>query len=131
METGTARILRLVAAGLIVVGGIVHLKLYNDGYKDFPNHNLGRAFLLNAAASAVIAVAIAITRGLVPLLAGLVLVDGTLLAFAISRGPGIFGFTESGWNPSPEAVTALVAEIAAGVILLVLMVPKRRQVRST
>ena len=37
-----------MAAALIVVGGIVHLKLYNDGYQDFPDHNLGRSFLLNA-----------------------------------------------------------------------------------
>ena len=29
--------LRCAAAALIVVGGIVHLKLYNDGYKDVPD----------------------------------------------------------------------------------------------
>jgi hypothetical protein len=50
-----------------VVGGIVHLQLYNDGYKDFPDDDLGRSFLLDAAASAVVAVAIAISRGLLPL----------------------------------------------------------------
>ena len=131
MRMDRDRIMRLAAAALIVVGGIVHLKLYNDGYKDFPDHNLGRSFLLNAAASAVIAVAIAISRGLLPLLAGLVLVDGTLLAFTLSRGPGIFGFTESGWNPSPEAAIALVSEIAAAVVLLVILAPRRRPVTST
>jgi hypothetical protein len=117
------RVLRLATAALIVVGGIVHLKLYNDGYKDFPNDNLGRSFLLNAAASAVIAVAVVVAPGVLPLIAGLGLVDGTLLAFALSRGPGIFGFTEMGWNPSPEAAIALISEIGAAVILLVLLAP--------
>ena len=102
------RALRYVAAALILVGGLVHLKLYDDGYKDVPDQNLGRSFLLNAAASVVIAVALVATRHLLVLLAGLVLVNGTLLAFALSRGPGIFGFTETGWNPSPEAAIALV-----------------------
>jgi hypothetical protein len=124
------RVLRLGAAALIVVGGIVHLKLYNDGYNDFPDANLGRSFLLNAAASAVIAAAVVFARGLVPLLAGLVLVNGTLLAFALSRGPGIFGFTETGWNPSPEAAIALISEIAAAVILRVLLAPARHTARA-
>ncbi len=119
------RALRYVAAALILVGGLVHLKLYDDGYKDVPDQNLGRSFLLNAAASVVIAVALVATRHLLVLLAGLVLVNGTLLAFALSRGPGIFGFTETGWNPSPEAAIALVCEIAAAVLLLVLLAPKR------
>ena len=85
-----------------MVGGIVHLKLYNDGYKDFPDHNLGRSFLLNAAASAVIAVAIAISRSLLPLLAGLVLVDGTLLAFTLSRWAGHLRLHRVGLEPVPR-----------------------------
>ncbi len=119
------RALRYAAAALILVGGLVHLKLYDDGYKDVPDQNLGRSFLLNAAASVVIAVALVVTRHLLVLLAGLVLVNGTLLAFALSRGPGIFGFTETGWNPSPEAAIALASEIAAAVLLLALLAPRR------
>jgi hypothetical protein len=45
-----------VAAAMLVVSGIVHLRLYSDGYRDFPNENLGRSFLLNAIACAVVAV---------------------------------------------------------------------------
>jgi hypothetical protein len=123
--TARERALRYVAAALILVGGLVHLKLYDDGYKDVPNQNLGRSFLLNAAASVIVAVAIVVSRHVLALLAGLVLVNGTLLAFALSRGPGIFGFTETGWNPSPEAAIALVCEIAAAVLLLVLLAPRR------
>ena len=44
-------VVRVVAALLVLGGGLVHLQLYNDGYKDFPNANLGRSFLLNVAAS--------------------------------------------------------------------------------
>ena len=126
-----ARLLRFAVAALILVGGIVHLKLYNDGYKDFPNDNLGRSFLMNAAASVIIAVAVVVIPGVLPLLAGLALVDGTLLAFGLSRGPGIFGFTETGWNPSPEAAIALICEIAAAVILLLLLAPRRESRTAT
>jgi hypothetical protein len=50
---------RVLAAASLLIGGGVHLRLYFDGYRDFPNHNLGYSFLANVAASVVVAVEIA------------------------------------------------------------------------
>src|SRR6516162_776514 len=111
MRPGFVTIGRWVAAALILGGGAIHLKLYFDSYRDFPNANLGRSFLLNAIASLVAAILLVVWRNPLSLLAGLVLVNATLLAFALSRtSNGIFDFTETGFNPSPEAVLSLVFE---------------------
>jgi len=123
MRLGLATIGRWLAAALILGGGAIHLKLYFDGYRDFPNANLGRSFLLNAIASLVVAILLVVWRNPLSLLAGLVLVNATLLAFALSRtSNGIFDFTETGFNPSPEAVLSLVFEIGAAVVLIGLLV---------
>jgi hypothetical protein len=114
------RVLRFTAAGLVLAGGLVHFQLWSDGYKDFPNANLGRSFLLNAAASIAVAVALAVWRHWLTVLAALAVVNGTLIAFALSRTDrGIFGFTETGWTPAPEAVLALVFEVGAATVLLI------------
>ena len=117
------RVLRVVAAALLAASGVIHLKLWQDGYKDYPDANLGRSFLLNALGSFAIAVALVVWRHWLPLVAGLVTVDATLLAFALSRATdrGVFGFTEEGFNPSPEAVLALVTEIAAAALFVYLL----------
>jgi hypothetical protein len=122
MNTRLIRVERVVAALLVLAGGAIHLKLYFDGYRDVPNANLGRSFLLNFAASVVVAILLVVWRNPLALVSGLVLVDATLIAFGLSRtSRGIFGFTESGFNPSPEAVLALVVEIAAAALLIVLL----------
>ena len=117
------RVLRIAAAALLAASGVIHLKLWQDGYKDYPDANLGRSFLLNALGSFAIAVVIVVWRHWLPLVAGLVTVDATLFAFALSRATdgGVFGFTEQGFNPSPEAVLALVTEIGAGALFVYLL----------
>ena len=114
------RALRFAAAALVLAGGVVHLKLWNDGYKDIAD--VGPAFLGNVIASAAVAVALVVVANWGAIVAGLAVVNGTLLAFALSRTDrGIFGFTEQGFQPSPEAVLALVFEIAAGAVLVWLL----------
>ena len=117
------RVLRVVAAASLVASGIIHLKLWQDGYRDFPDANLGRSFLLNALGSFAVAVAVVVWRHWLPLVAGLVIVDATMVAFGLSRATddGVFGFTENGFNPSPEAVLALAAEIVAAVLFVYLL----------
>jgi hypothetical protein len=122
MRTGVATAGRWLAAALVLAGGAIHLKLYFDSYRDFPNANLGRSFLLNAVASLVVAVLLVVWRHPLSLVAGLVWVNATLIGFALSRtDTGIFGFTESGFNPSPEAVLSLIFEIGAALVLLLLL----------
>ena len=116
------RISRIVAAALIAAGGAIHLELYDSGYRSFPNASLGRSFIANAVASFAVALLIVVWRSIWPLLAGLVVTDGTLVAFALSRtSRGVFGFTEHGFSPSPEATLTLVTEIAAVVVLVALV----------
>ena len=116
------RIARIAAAVLIAAGGAIHLELYDSGYRSFPNASLGRSFIANAAASFAVALLIVVWRSIWPLLAGLAVTDGTLVAFALSRTDrGIFGFTEQGFSPSPEAALTLVTEIGAVVVLVALV----------
>jgi len=123
-ELSAGTVVRLVAAAAILVGGLVHLQLYFDGYRDFPDANLGRSFLANGIASAVIAAALVFRRDVVVRLAGAGLVVGTLVAFWISRTDrGIFGFTEVGLEPSPQAALALFSEIAALVLIAATFLP--------
>ena len=103
------RVGRIIAIVGVFVGGAMHLRLYDDGYRDIPNYMLGRSFLANVVASGVVVALLATWRSQLALLAGLGIAVGTLGAFVKSRtGTGIFGFTESGLEPSPEAVIALV-----------------------
>ncbi len=95
-----AALLRYLAAALLLIGGLVHLKLYFDGYRDFPDENLGRSFLLNVVASVVVAIAVAVRRDMWVRIAGIVVAGGTLVAFAVSRTDrGIFGLKEDGLEP--------------------------------
>jgi len=119
---------RVLAAVLVLIGGYIHLKLYFDGYRDIPDANLGRSFLLNAAAALVVAVALVAWRSVWSLVAGLVLVNATLVGFGLSRtSRGIFGFTESGFQPSPEATISVIVEIAAAVVLIALLYVELRE----
>ncbi len=109
-----ATLIRFDAAIALLVGGLVHLQLYFDGYRSLPDPNLGRSFIANGVASVLIAAALLVRRDALVRLAGIGVALGTLGAFAISRtGDGIFGLRESGLNPSPQALIALIAEIGA------------------
>lgn len=110
--------LRSAASVALLVGGLVHLQLYFLGYRSFPDPNLGRSFLLNVAASAVVAALIALRGGRALEIAGIVVAVSTLLFFTITRSTdALFGFRETGLSPSPQAVIAIVAEVAAIALL--------------
>jgi plastocyanin len=120
-----ATVNRLSAAIALLTGGLVHLQLYFDGYRSFPDANLGRSFIANGVASAVIAAALLVRRDALLRLAGIGVALGTLGAFAMSRtGDGVFGLRETGLDPSPQALIAMVAEIAAVAALAFSFVPK-------
>ena len=129
MNVDTRTIIRWVAAALTLGGGLVHLKLWNDGYNDYPNANLGRMFLLNVVASVVAAVALAVWDHWIPVVAAMPVVVGTLFMFGVSRvdtgvpftAVGGVNFNETGFDPSPEALLALVFEIGAAAALVALL----------
>jgi hypothetical protein len=95
--------LRYLAAALLLLGGLVHLKLYLDGYRDFPDENLGRSFLLNIVLSVVLAIAVAVRRDTWIRIAGIVLSAATLVAFP-SAGPtaASSGCRRRAWSRRPR-----------------------------
>jgi hypothetical protein len=110
---------RVVAALLLLTSGILHLRLYFDSYR---HTDVGGPFLLQAGAAFVVAVALVAWRSPITLFAGLALIDATLIGFGLSRtSRGVFGFTESGFGPSPDVAINLAIEIVAAVVLLVLI----------
>ncbi|MEU2420102.1 hypothetical protein ABZ619_03400 [Streptomyces sp. NPDC007851] len=101
--------LRWATAGTLAAGGFVHAQLYVDGYRFVPV--VGPLFLLQASVSFALAGLLA--TGTPPLLlraapAGVAL--GALGGFAASRTVGVFGFTEHGLRPAPQAALSLLAE---------------------
>ncbi|MGW1029834.1 hypothetical protein ACWD4J_40235 [Streptomyces sp. NPDC002577] len=107
--------LRWATAATLAAGGYIHAQLYIDEYRFI--HIIGPLFLLQAGAS--FALAALLLTGTPPLLlraaaAGVAL--GALGGFTASRTVGVFGFTERGLQPAPQAVLSLLAE--TGTLLL-------------
>jgi len=108
--------LRITTAAVTLILGAIHLQLYMESYKDIPIDNIGRSFLLNAVASLTAAAVVMLWSHQLAPVAPLLLANSTLIAFGLSRTDrGIFGFTERGWSPTPQAAAAVAAEIAAAV----------------
>jgi plastocyanin len=117
-----ARPLRIIGAIALLIGGLVHLQLYFEGYRSIDK--IGPSFLLNAIASGVVAAALACRREWLVKLAGIGVAAGTIGAFIISRqGEGLFDFREHGLHPSPQAIIALVVEIVAIIVLVAALLP--------
>jgi hypothetical protein len=93
----------------VAVSGLVHAYLYVNGYRDIPT--VGSAFLLQGNAFCALAVLILVGGPAWLRVAAAAGAAGSLVAFALSRTVGLFGFTETGWQPSPYAVLSVVAEV--------------------
>jgi hypothetical protein len=126
---GPYRALRYAAAASIGVGGYIHFCLYRNGFRAIPK--IGVGFLLQVVTSALIAGALLIGRERIVRLGrvavrssvavwvlGLGLSLGTLAAFGLSHtAMGLLDYREFGWEPAPQALIALVAELMAVVLL--------------
>jgi hypothetical protein len=116
---GATAAVNVTVAFLLAVGGYVHLDLYRHGYREI--HDIGVAFLLQAAGSFAIAalllLSLVVAGSPVLRLGAAGLSVGALVAFALSRTVGVFGFIERGLQPSPQALISVLAE---GAVLLVL-----------
>lgn len=115
--------LRIVGAVLLIAGGAVHTWLAFDGYG---TKDLQTVFFLNGAGSAVVAAALASTRGPLAPLAGAGISAISLLAFGMSRiGDGVVGFRATGLEPVPEALLTLAVEAAALLVIGTVIVTDR------
>jgi len=112
VSTGRTDVLRSVAAGLVLVVGLVHLQQYVDFISEVPA--IGWMFLLNAAGGAGLFVALLWRERPLRQLAavgGIALCVGSLIAIVLAMGGGLFGYQEPSWRGA--VVLSVIAEIAA------------------
>lgn len=116
-------VLRLVLAACVAGTGWVHTDLYLNGYRSI--HMIGPSFLLTGAGSFAVAVLLIFSNSPVLRILAAGLVAGALFGFTLSRTVGIFGFTETGLNPAPQALLSLLFEAGALALVAVSFVPAR------
>jgi hypothetical protein len=92
----------------LAASAVCHAYLYVHGYQHIPS--IGTAFLVQASVSFAIAVLILVGGPGWLGWAGAATAGGSLVAFALSRTVGVFGFSERGWDPSPYAAVSVGAE---------------------
>lgn len=104
------------AAALVAAGGAIHLQQWLVRMRDVPT--IGPMFLLNVAASALVAVLLLVRPSYPSIGAGLAVSVGTLAALVVARYETLFGYREPTWR-SP-ATAAVVVELAASACLVIL-----------
>ncbi|MGW1405356.1 hypothetical protein [Streptomyces sp. NPDC002403] len=96
-------------AAALAGSGYIHAQLYIDGYHFI--HVIGPLFLLQAGAAFAVAALLLLAAPLLhPIAAAAAIAIGALAGFATPRTTGLFGFTESGLPPAPQALLSLIAE---------------------
>ncbi|PPJ17840.1 hypothetical protein C5E44_11645 [Nocardia nova] len=104
-----------ISAGLVTTG-VVHTQLYGRGYRYIDY--VGPSFAIQAAAAFALAALVLVGPWSLRAAAA-VLSAASLAGFVLSRTSGLFGFTETGWQPAPQAMVAVVAEIVTLMACLV------------
>jgi hypothetical protein len=117
-------LIRLAMAAALTVTGISHAYLYVHGYRHIPT--IGTAFVVQASVSFALAALILIGGPWWLQWAAAALAGGALGAFVLSRTVGLFGFSETGWQPSPHAAISVVAEVMVVGLWAVSVIGHRR-----
>jgi hypothetical protein len=117
-------IIRLAVAVTVAASGYVHAKLYVDGYR-FISH-IGPMFLLQAAVSFALAALLLFGGPLILQVGAAGTALGALGGFVLSRTVGILGFTERGFQPHPDALLSVLAEVVTLALLTALWIGRRR-----
>ena len=115
MNTVSQWAMRVGIGATLAVSGVIHAYLYIHGYNHLPT--VGPAFLLQASMFCALAVLVLAGGPYWLQWAGALLSVGTLIAFALSRTMGLFGFTERGFQPSPQAAVSVIAEVLTVVLV--------------
>ena len=119
---------RVLIAAATAVTGFVHANLYVDGgYRAI--HVVGPSFLLLSSGAFAVAALLLVSGSPVLRLGAAGVAAGALGGFVMSRTVGVFGFTERGLQPAPQALISLISELSALALLLCLEVMVRRGVR--
>ncbi|MDP9117097.1 MAG: hypothetical protein M3O28_07535 [Actinomycetota bacterium] len=113
---GTDVPIRVALATTLAVSGYIHAYLYLNGYRFI--HVIGVPFLVQTSVSFGLALLVLIGGPVYLRLGAAGAAAGALTGFALSRTVGIFGFTERGWQPSPQSLLSVVAEASTLLLLL-------------
>jgi hypothetical protein len=119
VRTGPVRLvpllLRLAVVGTVTESGYLHAKLYVGSYRFIPH--IGVMFLLQSSVSFAVAALLLLAGPLVVELAAAGTALGALGGFTLSRTTGLWGFSERGFQPHPDALLSVLSEIATLVLL--------------
>jgi hypothetical protein len=118
--------IRIGIAVSVAVSGVSHAYLYIHGYQHIPT--IGPAFILQASVSFAIALLILLGGPAWLQWAAAAVAGGALIAFALSRTAGLFGFSEQGWEPAPHAAISVAAELVTVAFWAVSVFGRRRAV---
>lgn len=127
-RTGIQWATRVAISASLAISGIIHADLYIDGYRDIPT--VGPAFLFQASAFCALAALILVDAPRWLSWVGAALSVGTLIAFALSRTVGLFGFTESGWDPAPQAALSAITEALTVVLVGAAVLLSAKQIKA-
>ncbi|WP_224273009.1 DUF6529 family protein [Streptomyces sp. LS1784] len=119
--------LRLALAATLAASGYIHAQLYIDGYRSV--HVIGSMFLLQASTAFAVAALLLLAAPLLLRIAAAAIAIGTLIGFAASRTTGLFGFSENGLQPAPQALLSLIAETLTLLILAIWQASEARRPR--
>jgi hypothetical protein len=117
-------LLRICLALSLAVSAAVHAYLYIHGYQHIPM--IGTAFLIQASVCFALALLVVVGGPSWLSWVGAAMAGGSLMAFALSRTIGLFGFFERGWNPSPHAAISMAAEVLTMLVWAGALVRWRR-----
>jgi hypothetical protein len=115
---------RIGIALTLAASGVSHAYLYIHGYRHIPT--IGTAFLVQASVSFALAALILVGGPAWLRWAAAMLAGGSLVAFALSRTTGLFGFSEQGWQPSPHAAISVIAEVLTVGLWAAYLIDRRR-----
>lgn len=129
MDTGYRMVggeaLRVLAAGGVLLSGVVHLELWAEGFRQ--TAVVGPLFLLNAVGGLVVALAVLAWRHWLPALAAAGFGAATLAAFLVSVYRGLFGVHEQfAGVPQQLALWSEGVAIGCGLAVAVLESVRRR-----
>ncbi|MFJ2779514.1 MULTISPECIES: DUF6529 family protein [unclassified Kitasatospora] len=108
--------LRLLLAATLAASGYIHAQLYIDGYRFV--HIIGSLFLLQASTAFAVAALLLLAAPLLLRIAAAAIAIGSLAGFTASRTIGLFGFSEQGLRPAPQALLSLIAETLTLLIVV-------------
>jgi hypothetical protein len=110
-----ANLILIAAAATVAVSAVIHLHLWNAGYRHLPT--VGPLFLLQAVSGFVLSALLILTRRVWAAVLSFGLVAATLVGFIMAIYVGLFGFRDS-WS-APFAGMAFTYEVVSGVLLVV------------